>query len=102
MTYPYPKRLHTLSNRPAFDQGQFRISAQIASIHSEIRSIDSTFDFSDPLQSITLPFPSPLQIPRQRFLHARFLDGDTSGVTTFQYTGRSRFSEVQAEVKKHF
>ena len=39
---------------------------RISSIHEAIQSIDG-FDFANPRNIADLPFPSPLQIPKERF-----------------------------------
>ena len=61
-------------------------------IHHAIQSIRPETDLSDPNTFITLPFPSPLRTPAERFAIQR----DT--VKRFQYMGRSHFQDLLTAV----
>lgn len=62
------------------------------SVRREIRSLPN-ITFSDPYMVISLPFPSPLWAPPERFT----IKGGI--VTTFQYMGRTIFRNILKEVE---
>jgi hypothetical protein len=60
----------------------------IAAIHNAIQSLPEDLDLSDPAFLTPLPFPSPLEVPFQRFeYHGK-------DPRYFQYMGRSKFTEL--------
>ena len=67
---------------------------KISTIHRAIRSLSPDIIFSDPHRIISLPFPSPLEIPI--FFNLAKSQGD---VDMFQYFGRSIFASLLEEVQ---
>ena len=70
------------------------LAAQITAIHKTVRALPDTIDFANPATFTMLPFPSPLEIPSQRFeWHKR--DDDPC----FSYMGRCKFTELHEQVQ---
>ena len=68
-------------------------AARIAAIHKAIRDLD-TIDFADPAKLTMLPFPSPLEVPYQRFKWHKQDD-----VSHFSCMGRSKFIELYEQTQ---
>ena len=93
-----PNRLKTgslgINTGPALIVSVSTDHDQMSLIHHAIQSLRPETDLSDPNTFITLPFPSPLRTPTERFaIHPR---GDT--VKRFQYMGRSLFQDLLTAV----
>jgi len=96
---------------------------RISSIHEAIQSIDG-FDFANPRNITDLPFPSPLQIPKERFTNVSKgdnIEDDSEGdsdddsdddnhddnhnhntggrIQTFRYMGRTIFQKLLKGVR---
>ena len=69
-----------------------------AAIHKAIKTMSDNLDLSNPSTFTTLPFPSWLSIPSQRFETK-----EINGVVHFEYMGRLKFRELEKCIEKqHF
>lgn len=70
------------------------VQTRCVAIHKAIKAMPDK-DLSDPSTFTTLPFPSLLPMPSQRFETKKI-----NGVHQFEYMGRSKFRELQKCVEK--
>jgi hypothetical protein len=70
------------------------VMTEICSIHEAIKSI-SPIDFTNPHLLSNLPFPSPLQVPKEHFT----ITSNTDTVQKFQSMGWSIFKDILKEVQ---
>jgi hypothetical protein len=64
------------------------VADKITAIYDAIQALPGDLDFSNPASLTTLPFPSLLKVPFQRF------DYRVTDLCYFQYMGRSKFTEL--------
>jgi hypothetical protein len=70
------------------------VQARCVAIHETIKAMPDNLDLSNPSTFATLPFPSLLPMPSQRFEKKKI-----NGVHHFEYMGRSKFHELQKRVE---
>ena len=74
------------------------VQTRSAAIHKAIKAMPDNLDLSNPSTFTTLPFPSWLPIPSQRFETKKI-----NGVDQFEYMGRSKFRELEKRIQnQHF
>ncbi|KAF8327351.1 hypothetical protein F5887DRAFT_1274679 [Amanita rubescens] len=70
------------------------VQTHCIAIHKAIQAMPDNLNLSDPSTFTTLPFPSPLSMP-----HQRFECKEINGIDHFEYMGRSQFHKLQERIK---
>jgi IstB-like ATP binding protein len=82
------------AKRKESDEDAPEIQTRCVAIHKAIKGMPDNLDLSNPSTFTTLPFPSLLPMPSQRFERKKI-----NGIQRFEYMGRSKFRELQNHVE---